>query len=109
MAFPLKEAIRGSQSFVLFEPDYRNPAILVRMVSAERFEEQRGIGTALATVVVYDSVNTPGVGILLQYVVHVCGRDRVEKCGKDILPYIDQALEDLRRDNPDLWQNVRVN
>jgi hypothetical protein len=41
MAFALKEAIRGSQSFVLFEPDYRNPAILVHMVSAERFEEQR--------------------------------------------------------------------
>ena len=80
MAFALKEAIRGSHSFVLFEPDYRNPAILVRMVSVEAYASEKGISSAVAIVIVYDSVNTPGIGILRQYLVRACGRDRAVDC-----------------------------
>jgi hypothetical protein len=36
MAFALKQAIRSSYAFVLFENDYKSPAIVVRTVSAER-------------------------------------------------------------------------
>jgi hypothetical protein len=109
MAFALKEAIRGSQSFVLFEHDYKNPTILVRMVSVEAHAGEKGISSAVAIVIAYDSVNTPASGILLELVVRACGRDRAVGCGKDILSYIDQSTEDLRRNNPDLWQKVRLN
>ena len=78
------------------------------MVSVEG-NSQRGVSSAAAIAIVYESVKTPAMGILLLTVVRSCGSDRAEACGKNILPYIDQSLEDFRRRSPDLWQNVRVN
>lgn len=106
VAFALKEAIRASHSFVLFELDYKNPAIVVRLVSVESYRAQKGISSAVAVNITYDRANLPGYGILLANTVLSCGRDRAEGCAKAILPDIGQTIDDLRRINVDLWQQV---
>jgi hypothetical protein len=104
-AFAVKEAIRGSQAFVLFEHDFKNPVILVRMVSVDN-KQGTGDSSSLAVAIVYESANTPGLGILLDLTVHNCARDRVPECARGVVPDIDQAVEQLRRDNLGLWEKL---
>lgn len=104
-AFAVKEAIRGSQAFVLFEHDFKNPVILVRLVSLDN-KQATGHSSSLAVAIVYDSANTPGFGILLDLAVHNCGRERVSECARGVLPDIDQAVQQLRRNNPGLWERL---
>src|SRR5262245_5422851 len=92
VAFALKEAIRGSQSisFVDYETLPKKPTIVVNLVSVESYSE-KGVSSAIGVTVIYDSPEMPGLGIYLSSSVLHCGKDRVESCGKNILPNIDRA------------------
>lgn len=103
-AFALKEAIRRSQSFILVDDDLTGPRIIVRVVSVDGSDNQKGASSAIALAVVYDSVDTPGSGILLDLVVKDCGSNRVEACAKRTLPNIDEAVGTLRKSWPALWK-----
>jgi hypothetical protein len=107
VAFNLKEAIRGSQSFFLVE-EIKKPTITVLLVSIDISvnEPKKGVSSANSEVVVYDSLTTPGNGILLYSNVAHCGSNKVEQCAKSILPSMDRAVQDLRANWPDLWKQL---
>jgi hypothetical protein len=58
-AFALKEAIRRSQSFILVDDNLTRPRIVLYLVSVEGNLSQKGISSAIAMVIVYDSLETP--------------------------------------------------
>jgi len=110
LAFALKEAIRGSQSFFLVDHDTlpESPRIVVRMVSLDLklSSEQPGLDSAIAIVIVYDSLQTPGNGVYITSTIQLCGRKQVEFCAKRRLPDIDWAVESLRKTEPSLWKTL---
>jgi hypothetical protein len=79
----------------LFEHDYRNPAILIRLLSVDGSPGEKGQVSAVAVIIAYDSVEMPGKGILLHYLVHSCGRNKTVACAKEVLPDIDLIVEKL--------------
>src|SRR5687767_8224897 len=68
VAFALKEAIRGSQSFFLVdhEPLPKRPKITVNVISAESHTTDGS--SAIAVVIVYENLQTPGGIFLFGYV-----------------------------------------
>ena len=70
VAFNLKEAIRGSQSFTLVdhEGSPRTPRIVVRLttIDDEVVASRQGIVSAISAAIVYDNSSAAGMGILLQ-------------------------------------------
>ncbi len=108
VAFSLKEAIRRSQSFYLVDDDIKlGPRIVVSIVSVsiESRELTKGDNSAIGYAILYDSLTTPVDGILLTLLVQTCGRDRIETCA-NILPKIDQEVENLRKNWPALWKTL---
>jgi hypothetical protein len=105
-AFALKEAIRGSQSFLLVDHEAvpKTARIVVYLISIEARAGDSGVSSAIT--IVYDNPQTFGSGIYITSSIHVCGRDRTESCAKRTLPKIDQAVEDLRKDWPSLWKTL---
>ena len=110
IAFALKEAVRGSQSFRLVDDEVapKQPRIVVHMVSidTDEYPRQRGLSSSIATVIVFDSIETPGFGIYLTMLVQYCGRDKIDPCAKTILPKIDREIEKLRTSWPALWKKL---
>jgi hypothetical protein len=105
-AFALKEAIQRSSSFVLVEDNLTGPRIAVHLVSVDANQDRKGISSAVAITMAYDSLETPGLGILLNSSVIYCGSDKVETCAKRQLPNIDDAKESLRKSWPNLWKEL---
>lgn len=69
---------------------------------------EKGLASAIAAVIVYDSLTTPGIGIYLDTTVQTCGRAATETCAKQLLPLIDRAVQDLQTHWADLWMNTDV-
>jgi|Tabmets5t2r1_1033131.scaffolds.fasta_scaffold31869_1 hypothetical protein len=108
VALSLKEAIRGSQSFILVEHEPLLPPaarIRVNLVSTDNSLGE-GLSSAIAIIFLYDSPVAPGNGIYITTSVMHCARDRVESCAKRTLPEIDQAVAYLRKSIPSLWKNL---
>ena len=107
VAVALKEAIRRSQSFFLVDNDLKQPRIVVQLVSVDSsIGETSGLASAIAIVIVYDSLQTPGNGIFVTTVILSCGSNQVESCAKNTLPHIDRAVEYLRTQWPTLWETL---
>ena len=107
VAFALKEAIRGSRSFFLVDNDLKKPKVFVHLVSIDaNISGQKGIASAIAIIIVYDSPQTPIGGFYITSGVDYCGSDRIEICAKGVLPDIDEAIETLRREWPALWKTL---
>lgn len=105
VVFSLKEAIRASQAFVLVDDDKKKTRIAARIASAEAYP-QKGVTSALGIVIVYDSLATPGDGILIVGLLHICGESKIDSCAKDILVQIDRALDQFRVNWPNLWKTL---
>jgi hypothetical protein len=78
------------------------------LVSVDSYVDKNGVSSAIGVAIVYDSLETPGNGVLLISYVISCGRNQVENCAKLLLPTIDEAVEYLRKSWPDLWKNLSV-
>ncbi len=107
VAFALKEAIRGSQGFVLVETNAKTPRIMIVSQSVEALvAPQKNRVSAIAYSIIYYRTKTPGVGIFLGINVQSCGPEIIEFCAKQILPAIDRAVDFLRSHDPDLWKTL---
>jgi len=106
LAFALKEAIRGSRSFRFVDHQIgpTSPRIVVYLVSID--SDVSGVNAAISNAIIYDHVSIPGWGIILSLGVQSCSQDRLETCGKEILPNIDSGVEALRKGWPDLWRSL---
>jgi len=80
-AFALKEAIRRSQSFkfVNYESMPTSPRLVVYLSSVDSFTD-KGVSSAIALSIAYDSSEVAGQGILLSTNVINCGRTMVDTC-----------------------------
>ena len=107
VAFALKEAIRGSQGFVLVETNAKTPKIVIVAESVEALVVPlKGRASAIAYSIIYYRTKGPGAGIFLGIKVQSCGPEIIESCAKQILPAVDQATDFLRRHDPDLWKTL---
>jgi hypothetical protein len=107
VAFALKEAIRGSQGFVLVETNAKIPKIMIVAESVEALVAPlNGRVSAIAYSIIYYRTKGPGAGIFLGIKVQSCGPEIIESCAKQILPAVDQATDFLRRHDPDLWKTL---
>jgi hypothetical protein len=88
------------------EDKLTGPRIAVHLISVDTSEDQKGNSSAVAITMAYDSLETPGLGILLNSSVIYCGSDKVESCAKKQLPHIDDAKEYLRKSWPNLWKKL---
>lgn len=100
--FEIREAIRGSQGFLLIE-DKTNLPYIKYFVSTTRTAAG---GTAAGYAIVYDSVNTPLSGVLINGGVHICPREQVISCARSELTSIDEARRQLQREAPYLWKTL---
>jgi hypothetical protein len=108
LAFALKEAIRGSQGFFLVESTADRPRISVFLhsVDTETHADNKGRSSAIAEVILYNSLLTPAGGIFITVNVLICGVEQVENCATRRLPQIDRAVEYLRKSWPSFWKTL---
>ena len=107
VAFALKEALRGSQGFVFVETNAKTPRIMIVAQSVGALVTPlKDRVSAIAYSIIYYRPKAPGVGIFLGIKVQSCGPEIIEFCAKQILPSIDQAVDFLRRHDPDLWKTL---
>ena len=110
IAFALKEAIRGSESFKFVDDDPfpKTPRLVVHLISLDitLSEGNKGSASAISETIVYASQTTPLLGGYITSAVQHCGRNKVNECAKGILPNIDRAAELLRRYWLDLWKTL---
>ena len=88
------------------QPEADPGQFLGELRSVEIQARQRGLSSSIATVIVFDSIETPGFGIYLTMLVQYCGRDKIDPCAKTILPKIDREIEKLRTSWPALWKKL---
>lgn len=100
MAFELREGIRGSQAMRLVADRDANPRITIHLVSIDESSTSPGSASALAIVFAYDSDELPHLGYLLNAYVQTCGTKRTSECARNILAYVDQSIEKVRKDRP---------
>lgn len=102
VAFALKDAIRGSNSFFLIDSgEIMRPRIVVKLLSSETPAN----ASMFAVAFVYENIQTPG-GILLRLSIGFSDRDQIDPAAKAMLPTIDQAVEHLKEFYPALWQTL---
>lgn len=110
VAFSLKEAIRASQSFKFVDDEVtpKTARIVVHLTSMDNggVSETKGISSAIAAVIVYDSSAMPVLGVFLTAAIKVCGKAAVEACAKQLLPAIDKQADRLRLSWPNLWKTL---
>ena len=111
VAFALKEGIQKTSSFILVDQEFRNPHISVLLISMDPLPVAntylRDKESAIAITILYAALGKPySSGIHIYTTIYTCGKIVVEKCAKDVLPMIDQAVEKLRRDSPELWKTL---
>lgn len=115
-AFALKEAIRGSQSFLLLDMANPSPQLSTRNdKSGIAFIDLElrsldagggGLASAISTTIVCRGT-TESLTVSESYIttqLQVCGIDRAESCAKNLLPTLDEAVQMLRRKDPNLWK-----
>lgn len=106
-AFELREAIRGSKGMTLVNDGLDPPRIKVSLVTIDTESSgERGVASAIAVTLLYDSIDIPAGGAHLTTVVHVCGRDRVASCARDLLARIDAQVAWLEKNWPSLWKTL---
>jgi hypothetical protein len=108
MAVALKEAIRGSQGLLLVEHNSSRPRISVFLhsVDTEAHSAIKGRASAIAEVILYQSLQTPAGGIFITVNILICGIEQVENCAIRRLPQIYQSVEYLRTSWPLLWNTL---
>jgi len=104
-AFELREAIRGSYGMQLIG-DSLEPRIKVSIVTIDTATPARGLSSAIAVTILYDSLDMPLGGAHLITMVQVCGRDRAAFCARDLLSTIDSQVTRLRDRSPRLWKTL---
>jgi hypothetical protein len=105
-AFELREAIRGSNGMRLVTEGL-DPRIKVSVVTIDAGSPRdRGISSAIAVTILYDSLEVPLGGAHLTTVVQVCGRDRAEFCARSLLSTIDSEVSRLQQRSQTLWKTL---
>lgn len=104
-AFELREAIRGSYGMQLVNEGIE-PRIKVSVVTIDTDSPDRGISSAIAVTILYDSLEVPLGGAHLMTMVQVCGRDRAATCARDLLSTIDSQVTRLRERSQSLWKTL---
>jgi hypothetical protein len=102
LAFEIKEAFNGSNSFHLVDAGHY-PRIALHLVTVEA---TAGVSTAAAKAYVYDDLDMPGRGMYIYSQAHFCGRDRVQQCARSTLASTDRAVELLRTEHRSLWNKL---
>lgn len=106
-AFELREAVRGSFGMqLLSDAAWYEPRIKVSVVTIDANSSDRGISSAIAVTILYDSLDVPLGGAHLLTVVQVCGRDRAAACARDLLSTIDSQVARLRERSQNLWKTL---
>ena len=100
VGFELKEAIRGSQSFRLIAGEGVWPRITIIMVSTSSAPSSGP--SSISYSFLYDSLKMPMRGAFVTSTVQICSRQNAQGCARAILANIDDALERLSRNAPDL-------
>lgn len=103
IVFELKEAIRGSQGFLLEEEPTAWPYLKVFLVTLKTRPSR---GTAISYSLLYDHTSMPLNGAFITSVVQTCGPSEVVSCARTALGQIDQAIEDLQRSNPEFRRTL---
>lgn len=104
-AFELREAIRGSNSMQLVNESFE-PRIKVFVVSMDADTPDRGISSAIAITVLYDSLEVPLGGAHLTTILQICGRERVALCARSLLSRIDSQVTLLQERSQRLWKTL---
>jgi len=99
----LEEAIRRSQRFSLVASNAKTPKIIILTQSVDVLAAP---ASAIAYSIIYYRTNIPGAGVFLGLAVNSCSPETIETCAKGILPYLDGAVDFLRRHDPDLWKTL---
>jgi hypothetical protein len=107
LAYELREVIRASQSMRLVTTAEADPRIVVYLVTIDTSRSSPGSSTSAAMSVAYDSDALQLRGYLLTTVVLTCGSQRIQECAKDLAASVDEQLEEVRRDWPALWKNLK--
>jgi hypothetical protein len=104
-AFELKEAIRGSKSMQLVAESFE-PRIKVSVVTIDADSSNRGLASAIAVTILYDSLQVPLGGVHLTTMIQICGRNRVTFCSRDLMSSIDAETNRLRNLSQSLWKTL---
>ncbi|MBM3340764.1 MAG: hypothetical protein FJY56_01420 [Betaproteobacteria bacterium] len=107
LAFELREVIRGSHSMRLVSGREADPRIVVQMVSLEASRSSQGAGTVVAVAITYDGTLIEANGLFLTSVVQNCGSSRVQECARDLAADVDQEIEKLKKNWPNLARALR--
>lgn len=107
LAYELREVIRASQSMRLVTASETDPRIVIYLITVETSRASPGSSTSAAMTVAYDSDALSLRGYLLTTVVQNCGSQRTQECARDLAASVDEQLEQLRKDWPNLWKNLK--
>lgn len=105
----LKDAIRGSQGHRLVENVLERPYIKFVIVTLGPKTAAGTImdSTAFSFSIVYDSDKTPLSGAFINSGVQLCPASHVVDCARTSLAIIDDALQELRKSDPEVMGTLR--
>jgi hypothetical protein len=105
-AYALKENIRKSHGMALVTDT--QPRIRVLLLSLDSdMKDEDNYASVIGTAIVFDSSSAPGRGVFLAFVVSVVGAEKDRLYADSLIGHIDEQIERLRRDWPELYMQLR--
>ena len=105
-AYALKENIRKSHRMALVTN--MQPCIRVLLLSVDSdMRDDANYTSAIGTAIVFDSPSVPAGGVFLAFVVNVVGAERGTLFADSLIGHIDEEIERLRRDWPQLYMQLQ--
>jgi hypothetical protein len=106
-AHALKEKIRESHRMALVHTNMQ-PCIRVLLLSVDSdARDDANYTSAIGTAIVFDSLSVPAGGVFLAFVVNVVGAEKNTLFADSIVSHIDEEIERLRRDWPQLYMQLQ--
>lgn len=105
IAFELKEAIRGSQSFELHD-GLDKSALWVNIVTLSADSQNQSSAVSLAFTV--NDLTIPLSGFHVTSNVGVCGDARIQSCARSYLAAIDDAVRQVKEFSPAIYATIVV-
>lgn len=102
LVYEIKEAIRRSSGFRLVEDVQKWPYIRYSLVTLKGNNQ-----TVVSHTFTYDSVEIPLGGAHIVSSVQFCGNSVVQGCARTIMGHLDEAVNQLKRKAPKLWQALK--
>jgi len=106
VAFELKDAIKGSSSFLIAD-GYANAALVVRLSTIDVEIPKKGVLSAISVSIAADHLSLPMLGYLVNAFVAYCGRNSTRSCARSYLVDIDQAAEEVKSRVPTIYDGMR--